>query len=188
MARLVAFNNVSVDGCFADSAGDMSWAHQGSADPEFAEFTASNAKGDRRLLFGRVTWQMMASYWPTPMAAQQNPVVAGRMNALTKFVASRTLTGTTWQNTTLLTGDLVKAVRRLKDDGGTDIAILGSGTLVSQLAQAGLIDEFQLVVNPIVVGQGRSMFAGVLAKIPLHLEGSRAFRNGKVVLRYSPAR
>lgn len=185
-SKLIVFNNVSIDGCFADSAGDMSWAHQGSADPEFAEYTAGNARGDGRLLFGRITYQMMAGYWPSPMAAKNDPVVAERMNALTKYVASRTLTEAAWRNTTLLAGDLVAAVRRLKADGGADIAILGSGTLVSQLAEAGLIDEFQLVVNPVIVGRGRSMFEGVMAKIPLRLEGTRAFKNGKVVLSYAP--
>ena len=86
MPRLNMFNNVSLDGYFTDSNNDMSWAHAGADDPEVRDFTAGNAKGAGALVFGRVTYQMMAGFWPTPMAAQMMPEVAAGMNRAQKYV------------------------------------------------------------------------------------------------------
>ena len=186
MRKLIAFEHVSVDGYFVDANGDMSWAHK--QDPEWDEFSASNAKGDGMLLFGRVTYDMMASFWPTPAAMQMMPTVAEGMNRMPKAVASRTMDKAAWQNTTVLKGDLATEVRKLKESPGPDIAILGSGSIVSQLAQAGLIDELQVVVNPVVLGKGRTLFEGVKDKIGLTRTEARTFGNGNVVLKYEPAR
>lgn len=182
MRRLIAFEQVSLDGFFVDANGDMSWAHR--QDPEWDEFTASNASGDGALLFGRVTYEMMASFWTTPAAMESMPVVAEAMNKMPKVVFSRTLDKASWKNTTLVKRDLAAEVRRMKNESGPGIAILGSGSIVSQLAQAGLIDEFQIVVNPIVLGKGRTLFEGAKEKIGLKLIKSRAFGNGNVVLWY----
>ena len=184
MRRLIAFEQVSLDGFFVDAIGDMSWAHK--RDPEWNEFAGSNASGDGALLFGRVTYELMASFWPTPAAMQSLPVVAEGMNNLPKVVFSRTLEKASWTNTTLVKGDLVAEVRRMKKEPGPGMAILGSGSIVSQLAQAGLIDEFQMAMNPIVLGRGRTLFEGVKDKIGLRLTKSRAFGNGNVVLSYEP--
>jgi dihydrofolate reductase len=182
--RVIAFEQVSLDGFFVDAKGDMSWAHK--RDPEWTEFAGSNASGDAALLFGRVTYEMMASFWPTPQAMQSMPAVAEGMNRLPKLVFSRTLRDVSWQNTTLVKDDPAAYVRRLKREPGPGIAILGSGSIVSQLARAGLIDEFQVVVNPIVLGKGRTLFEGVDETIALKLTKSRAFGNGNVVLYYEP--
>ena len=88
---------------------------------------------------------------------------------------------------TLVKTDLVEAVRGLKQAAGSDLVILGSGTIVSQLAQAGLVDVFQVVLNPLVLGQGRTMFEGVDHRLPLKLTDTRRFTNGNVVLTYEPA-
>ena len=146
----------------------------------------SNASGDGTLLFGRVTYEMMASFWPTPLAMERMPAVAEGMNRMSKIVFSRTLQGVSWANTTLVKSDPAAHVRKLKQEPGPDLAILGSGSLVSLLAQAGLIDEFQIVVNPIVLGKGRTLFEGAQEKIALKLIQSRAFGNGNVVLYYQP--
>lgn len=187
MQKLISFTQVSLDGFFADNQGDMSWAHKRPDDAEWNEFVAGNASGGGTLLFGRVTYEMMASFWPTPMAAQQMPVVAEQMNKLPKVVFSRTLSTATWSNTRLFQSNLVEEVRKLKQEVGTGIAILGSGSLVSQLAAAGLIDEFQVVVNPIALGQGKSLFAGIPQPLQLKLNSSRVFSNGNIVLSYLPA-
>jgi len=184
MPRVIAFEQVSLDGYFVDSKGDMSWAH--NQDPEWNEFISSNASAEGTLLFGRVTYEMMASFWPTPEAMERLPVVAEGMNKLPKLVFSRTLRKASWTNTTLVKGDLVTQVRKLKKAAGPDMAILGSGNIVSQLAQAGLIDEFQIVVNPIVLGSGKTLFEGAKEKIALELIKTRAFTNGNVVLYYEP--
>lgn len=186
MARLVAFNNVSLDGLFADPDGGLAWAHQAPTDPEFDAFVADNAKGGGALLLGRRTYEMMAAFWPTQAAARMNPAVAERMNGMRKYVPSRTLAQAGWSNTALLHGDLAAEVRALKARSDADLAILGSGSLVSQLAQAALIDEVQLVLNPVVLGRGRAMFREVLGPLAFRLVGVRSFAGGKVFLRYAP--
>jgi dihydrofolate reductase len=185
MRSLIVFNHVSLDGYFVDKKGDMRWAHK--QDPEWNEFVAGNARGGGVLLFGRVTYEMMASYWPTPMAAQNSPAVAEHMNNLQKVVFSRTLDKASWNNTKLVKGDLAMEVRKMKRESGQGLVIIGSGTIVSQLAQEGLIDEFQIVVCPIVIGSGRSLFEGVTEKLNLKLTKSRTFGNGNVHTCYEPA-
>ena len=138
------------------------------------------------MLFGRITYELMASYWPTPMAAQRDPVVAEGINRCPKVVFSRTLEKATWNNTKLVKGDLIVEVRKMKQEPGKDMAILGSGSLVSQLARAGLIDEYQVMVNPVILGQGRTMF-DVKNRLCLKLSKTRTFGNGNVLLCYEPA-
>jgi dihydrofolate reductase len=184
LRRLVVFNQVTLDGYIADAHGDMSWAHK--SDPEWNAFAAENARGGGVLLLGRITYDLMASYWPTPAALENMRAVAEGMNRMQKVVFSRTMKKASWQNTTLVKGDIAAAVRKMKDERGPGMAILGSGTIVSQLTQAGLIDEYQVVVNPIVLGQGKTMFEGIKDKVPLKLTKTRAFSNGNVVLCYEP--
>ena len=185
MRKLTVFNHVSLDGYFQDAKSDMSWAH--SADPEWNAFVEANAKGGGVLVFGRVTYELMTRYWPTEMAKQNDPIVAERMNAMPKVVFSRKLTEATWNNTRLIADDPVAAVRRLKQEDGDDMAMFGSGTIIAQLAPAGLIDTYQIVVNPLILGSGRTMFEGVAEPVRLEQTGMRAFKNGNVVLWYAPA-
>jgi dihydrofolate reductase len=186
MQQLTVFENVSVDGYYVDRQGQMSWAKEDN-DPEFNAFVADNARGGGTLIFGRVTYDMMAGFWPTPQARQMLPVVAERMNSARKFVFSRTLSQADWHNTTLVKGDLVAEVRRLKNEPGEGLVILGSGSLVAQLAAHAVIDEYQLVLNPTALGAGRTLFDGLTERLDLKLASSRIFRNGKVFLTYRPA-
>ncbi len=185
MPTLTVFNQISLDGYFTDRNGDMSWAHKD--DPEWNAFASGNAKGGGALLFGRITYQMMASFWPTPAALEQMPTVAERMNNLPKVVFSRTLDRTSWNNTKLVKGDLAAEVRKMKNAPGEDMVILGSGTIVSQLAQEGLIDTYQLVIIPVVLGDGRTLFEGVGNNLNLKRTDTRTFGNGNVVVTYEPA-
>ncbi|MGO4711782.1 dihydrofolate reductase family protein [Bradyrhizobium sp. 2TAF24] len=185
MRKLTVFNNVTLDGYFTSTEGDMSWAHR--RDPEFNAFVQDNAKGGGVLVFGRVTYQMMAGYWPTQLAREQNPVVAERINAQQKVVFSRTLSQVSWQNTALLKGDLATEISTLKRQAGPDLVVLGSGRLVAQLAAARLVDEYQLVMVPVVLGAGRTLFEGLPERLGLQLLSSRTFGNGNVFLRYAPA-
>lgn len=188
MRRLVIFNNVTLDGYFTSADGDFSWAHGGDPDPEFDAFVAGNAAGGGELLFGRITYQMMAGYWPSPQALQNDPVVAERMNALPKVVFSRTLESASWNNAQLVKGEPVAAVAAMKEAPGDDLVVLGSGTIVAQLATAGLVDEFQLVVHPVILGAGRTLFEGISERLCLNLASSRSFPGGKVLLAYEPRR
>src|SRR3972149_10430298 len=105
MRRLIVFNHVSLDGYFTDANGDMRFAHSDKPDAEWDAFVAGNASGGGILLFGRITYELMASYWPTPAAAENMPVVAERMNNLPKVVFSRTLDQVSWNNTKLVKDD-----------------------------------------------------------------------------------
>lgn len=181
MRKLSVFNQVSLDGYFVDAHDDMSWAHRD--DPQWTRFTQQNAGGEAELIFGRVTYEQMASFWPTAAARAMNAPVAARMNAMKKVVFSKTLDKASWANTKLIKSDLLSAVRRLKRAKGPDLLIMGSGSLVAQLTEAGLIDSYQVVVNPLVLGGGRTMFEGV-SRRALTLTKSKAFKNGNVVLWY----
>ena len=186
MRKLTVYDQITLDGRFTDADGDMSWAHK--SDPEWNDYVNANAAGGGVLVFGRRTYEMMASYWPTPMAKKNAPLVAERMNALPKVVFSRTLTAATWSNTTLAKRELTEEVRALKSQEGPPLVVMGSGTLVTQLSDARLVDEYTLIVNPIVLGKGRSPFDGLAQRLPLKLATTRAFENGNVALTYAAVR
>ena len=186
MPKLISFTSISLDGYFTDPNGDMSWAH--SRDPEWNAFVAGNASGNGRLVFGRVTYDMMVAFWPTPAATQTMPEVAAGMNSMPKIVFSKSLVKADWQNSQVLKGSPVDNMRALKRDPGPDMAILGSGSIVAQLAEAELIDEIQIVVVPLILGRGRSLFHGVARHLPLTLTSSRRFQNGNVFNCYAPKR
>ena len=186
MRKLVVFNSVTLDGYFSGPGGDLSWAHKAADDAEWNAFVAENAGSGGLLLFGRITYELMASYWPTPAAMRSLPDVAKGMNSLPKVVFSRTLDKVSWNNTRLMKGNLAEEIRAMKKEPGEGIVILGSGSIVSQLAPEGVIDEYQVILNPVVLGKGRTMFDGIKAKLTLKLIKTRTFANGNVLLCYAP--
>jgi dihydrofolate reductase len=181
MRTLKVFESISVDGYFADAAGEMSFAHAVPPDPDFAAWVSANASSESALLFGRKTYEMMESFWTSAAAAEQLPVVAKGMHAAKKYVVSKTAEPT-WHNTQRLAGDLARAVTALKEQEGPPIVILGSGSVVAALGQAGLIDEYQFVVIPIALGAGRTLFS---KRAKLRLVEQRAFKNGNLVVSYA---
>jgi dihydrofolate reductase len=187
MRRFSVFNSVTLDGYFTDAKGNIDWAHEGEEDREFAAFTARKAQGGGALVMGRRTYEMMKAFWPTDEAKKTMPEVAEGMNRMEKIVFSRTLSKTDWQNTRFVNGDPVATLRKLKQEQGPDMAMMGSGSLVAPLAAAGLIDSYEVVVCPIVLGAGRTMFDGVGKPLRLKQKESRAFGNGKIYIRYEPA-
>jgi dihydrofolate reductase len=181
MRKIKVFESITVDGYFTGAGGDMDWAHAGREDAEFADWVGRNASSGGELLLGRITYQMMEAFWPTPLAAQQMPAVAKGMNAARKYLISRTIRPT-WNNTHLLEGDVVGAVREIKKSSGPDIVVLGSGSVAAQLGEAGLVDEYQFVVIPVVLGEGHTVFA---RGSKLKLINQRSFDCGNVVLTYA---
>jgi dihydrofolate reductase len=183
--KLSTFNFISLNG-FTEGPGkgDISWHRHGSQENDYA---ASRLALGATLLFGRITYQMMASYWPTLVALDSDPVVAKGMNEAKKVVFSTTLDEPGWQNVRLVKGDAVRAVTEMKQ-AGTNMTILGSGTLVTALAAARLIDEFALLVDPIALGGGTPLFDGMKETLALELLEARPFPSGAVLLRYGPKR
>ena len=139
-----------------------------------------------RLLFGRKTWEMMAAYWSTEQAKKNDPQVAGLMNALPKYLCSRTLKKAEWQNSHIVREPALKAIAAWKQEEGRDIAVLGSSELCKALLQAGLVDELRLIVAPVLLGQGHSLFEGLTAQHKLTLMGLQSYGSGNILIRYKP--
>ncbi|MEI6102992.1 MAG: dihydrofolate reductase family protein [Methanothrix sp.] len=188
MRKIVVFNNVTVDGYFAGPHGEIDW-FKVDRDDEYDEFSREQPKSGDLLIFGRTTYELMSSYWPTPDAIKNNPIMAEVMNNIPKIVFSKTLQsveeGPRWKNIKLLHEINLGEMIRLKEQEGKGIAILGSGTIVQQFANLGLIDECILQVNPVILGAGKNLFADV-QKMNLNLLEARTFKNGIVWLRYQP--
>jgi dihydrofolate reductase len=185
MRKIIVFNLMTLDGYFVGQGGDISWHN---VDEEFQELAKEASNSGNTILFGRVTYELMAGYWPTPEAIKNDPVVATGMNSATKIVFSRTLNKVDWNNTRLVKNDMLSEIRKLKQESGKDLTVLGSGSIVSQLAQERLIDEYQILLNPVVIGKGKTMFEGVKDRFSLKLTKTRVFGNGNVLLSYAPAR
>ncbi|HTF19869.1 MAG TPA: dihydrofolate reductase family protein, partial [Chryseolinea sp.] len=153
MRKITVFNFLTVNGFYKGDHEDISWHRHGGEEADFAG-DAANPAQPNALMFGRVTYQMMAGFWPTEAGQKMNPRVSDGMNRSEKFVFSRTLKSLDWQGAALVKGDIVKETIRLKDTAGADITILGSGSIVSQLATHGLIDSFTLMIDPVALGRG----------------------------------
>ncbi len=184
MRRVTVFNFVTLNGFFKGPNEDTSWHKHGE---EESEFSAESLKSGNTLLFGRVTYEKMASFWPTPMAIEQFPVVAEGMNKAEKIVFSRTLKKVEWSNTRVVKGNIVEEVKKMKQMPGKDMTLLGSGSILTQFAEQGLIDEYQIMVNPVALGDGTPIFKGIKHNLNLKLTTTRTFRNGIVLLCYQPA-
>jgi len=130
----------------------------------------------------------MAKYWPTPAAATDDPIVADKMNRLPKIVFSRTLSSVDWQNTRLVKGNMAEEISKLKQQPGKDLIIFGSANLAATFIQHGLLDEFRIMVNPVVLGNGKPLFKGIKIKLNLKLLKTKTFGSGNVLLYYQPAK
>jgi dihydrofolate reductase len=191
MRKISVFNFISLDGYYAGPGGDISWAKARQGDEQDQEENDFGRKGvgaGNILLFGRITYEMMAGYWPSPAAMKNSPEMAEGMNKAEKIVFSRTLKKTTWNNSRVAGGEMVEAIRKLRREPGKDMTVLGSGSIVTQLAQEGLIDEYQLMIHPVVLGKGSSIFGGISGHLNLDLTGTRSFPSGVVLLSYRPVK
>ncbi|GAO41885.1 dihydrofolate reductase family protein [Flavihumibacter petaseus] len=182
MGQLNSFQFITLNGFYQDADHTTSW--HGHGDPEETEFAGKNAGGGNVLLFGRITFDMMASFWPGEQARTMMPEVAAGMNQSEKIVFSTTLRQTNWENTRIVSGDLIPFVRNFKKESSKDMTLLGSGQLLRQLAGAGLVDSFQLMIDPVVLGRGTTLFGGMEGNVSLELESHRVFRSGRVLLNY----
>ena len=182
MGKIGTFTFVSLDGYYKGDNNDTSWNNHGEEENAFAAENA-NSNPSGILLFGRVTYQMMAGFWPTPMAMESIPVVAKAMNASRKIVFSKTLSAATWNNTQLIKGDLISEIQKLKDTPGADVTILGSGSIITQLAAHNLIDHYQIMLNPVAIGSGTPLFKDI-SRLNLKLTKTRTFKSGVVLLSY----
>ena len=158
MKKIIVFNMVTIDGYFAGVDGNINWHN---VDAEFNEFAAKQTADFGTLIFGRVTYDLMAGYWPLEKVVKNDPIVAGIMNSTDKIVFSRKLDKADWNNTRLMKSINPDEINKLKESAKKDIAIFGSGQIVQEFTKLGLVDEYRLMINPVVLGAGKTLFAGV---------------------------
>jgi dihydrofolate reductase len=179
MRKIILFQNVSLDGYFEGPGHDISWANR-----DFEPFSMGAGSPVDAMLFGHRTYEMMKSYWPTPQAQQEAPAIARSMNEQLKIVASHQPFDPGWNNVQVISGDVVNEVRKLKEGPGEAMIMFGSNQLCVSLMQAGLIDEFQILVNPVALGKGTPLFAGLPEMVKLRLVRTHTFKAGTVMLVY----
>jgi len=184
MRKVFLFMMVTLDGFFEGPNHEIDWHN---VDEEFNEFAIHQLNEEvDTLLFGRVTYEGMASYWPTQFAKENDPIVADKMNTVPKIVFSKTLEKAEWDNSRLVKEHIAEEVSKLKQQPGKDLAIFGSSDLAVSFIQMGLIDELRIMVNPVVLGSGKPLFNGIHEKLNLKLLKTRTFRSGNVLLYYQP--
>ena len=182
MRKIVVSEFISLDGVVE---APETW-HFPFIDDEAQALTNSRIAANTSLLFGRVTYDIFAGYWPNVPVTDAPDDIAKNLNSKPKFVVSNTLKKADWQNTTIISGDVAAGVAKAKQDGDGIMGVTGSITLIQTLLAAGLVDELQLMVHPIVLGHGMRLFKDGLDKIPLKLVDSKAFKLGVVALTYQP--
>lgn len=181
MRKLIVFNLLTLDGFFEGPNKEIDWHN---VNDEFNEFAISQLNSTDLLLFGRVTYQLMESWWPTEQGIADDPVIANRMNNIQKIVVSRTLGKAEWNNTILIKEEVVEKIMKFKQMPGEDIFIFGSGELSSYLLSNGLIDEYRLMINPVALGKGNTFFKGLNEKLNMKLLRTKTFESGNVLLYY----
>jgi dihydrofolate reductase len=184
MRTLASFIMTTLDGFYEGPNGEFDWP---VVDDEFNTFSIDQLDQAGALVFGRVTYEGMALYWTSDGAANDSPEVAHRMNMMPKFVVSTSLDTASWKGTTLIAGNLVDAMSDLKAQPGGELLVLGSPGLTASLGQAGVLDELRIMVAPVALGHGRSLFRSMSGRMRLHLLGVRQFASGNVLLTYRPS-
>ncbi len=172
----------SLDGYFEGPNHELDWHN---VDSEFNDFAITQLDTIETLIFGRKTYDVMASYWPTPHALKDDPIVAEKMNSIPKIVFSRTTDKAEWNNSRLLNMIIPEDIQAMKQKAKKDIAIFGSSNLCVSFMEKGLLDEIRIMVNPTVLGKGNILFNGIKEKLNLKLTTTQIFKNGNALLTYS---
>ena len=181
-ARKVAlFMVVTLDGFFDGPNHELLWHH---VDADFEDFAAKQLNAADVLLFGRKTYQLMADFWPSDTGKKNSTEIAALMNGMPKIVFSKTLSAPGWQNVRLIKDHAAEEVRKLTAQPGKDLLVLGSNNFSVSLFEMGLVDEVRLMLNPVVLGRGHSIFSGLSQKSELRLAATREFRSGNILLTY----
>jgi dihydrofolate reductase len=184
MRTVASFIFTSLDGFYEGPNGELDWSN---VDAEFNDFAIRQLDSADTLGFGRATYEHMATYWPTEQAKANDPAITSRMNDKEKLVFSTTLTDATWSGTTVVCGEATEHLPAIKAAVGKELLVIGSAHLTAKLAPAGVLDELRVMIFPIVLGQGRALFAELTDSLPLTLRGVREFDSGNVLLTYRPS-
>jgi dihydrofolate reductase len=181
MKKIIAFEWLSLDGFFGGPNEETDWFVW---DEEVGiEAKKVQSKADT-LLFGRKTYDIMAGYWPTPASASEDPAITDFLNETNKIVFSKTLETVDWKNTRMVNEITPEEIKKIKQQARKNILIYGSGSVVSQLMKLGLIDEYQIMVNPVVLGKGKPLFQNIEEKLKLKTIKTKKFKCGNVMITY----
>jgi len=183
MRKIFLFMMVSLDGYFEAPGHDLSWHN--AANEVFVQFAHEQNNHLDTILFGHRTYDLMASYWPGA-EGEDDKETADWMSNARKVVVSHSPFTPTWQHTEVISDNVAERIAKLKQEPGTDIALLGSNMLCVSLMEAGLVDEFRLMVNPIAIGNGTPLFAGISRPFKMKRLDSRTFNSGNVLNTYGP--
>jgi dihydrofolate reductase len=188
MGKIVISENVSLDGVVQDPAGDEGFRHGGwvgriTDRPEVGKLALDEALGAGAFLLGRRSYEWFAAKWPS-----RSGELADRLNSLPKYVVSSTLDDPDWNNSTVLKGDVVNQVGKLKQEIDGDIVVPGSVQLLRTLMEQDFVDELRLKIFPVVLGAGERLFAETSDKKPMRLVDSRTIDDGVAFLTYEPVR
>jgi dihydrofolate reductase len=181
---MASFIFISLDGFYEGPNGELDWPN---VDAEFNDFATRQLDEADTIGFGRATCEHMAAYWPTEQAMVNDPAITLRMNEKEKLVFSTTLTDANWLGTTVMRGEAIEHVPKIKAAPGKELLVIGSTHLTANLAQAGVLDELRIMIFPIVLGQGRSLFEDLKNRVPLSLLRLRQFDSGNLLLSYLPS-
>ncbi|WP_100013141.1 dihydrofolate reductase family protein [Lentibacillus sediminis] len=184
MRKVISQIMVSLDGFIEGSNQELDWH---VVNEEYFKYTEGLLSSVDTILFGRKTYQHMVDFWPTPIAAEKFPVIAEKMNQLSKVVFSKMLESVDWKDTRLINADISDAISELKQQDGMDMVILASSDLVFSLTEHKLIDEYHIIVNPVILGSGKPFFKELDQRIHLTLHKTKEFRSGNILLCYRPA-
>ena len=184
MSTLASFIVISLDGFYEGPNREFDWL---TPDEEFNDFAGRQLDEADTLGFGRATYEHMAAWWPTEQAQINDPAITSRINTKPKLVFSTTLKDAGWSNTTVVAGEAVEQIEAVKTAPVGDLLVLGSAHLTAQFAAAGVLDELRIMVCPIVLGSGRSLFEALKDRISLTLLRFRRFDSGGVLLTYRPS-
>ena len=183
MSKLVMWNLISLDGLFqGEKDWELDW-HHSVLDEEFERFAIEQLRSADRLMFGCVTYEGMAAYWPTATGE-----VARLMNELPKVVFSTTMAQPEWANTTVVKKNVTAEVQKLKRSGEGTTLVFGSANLSKTLMAEGLFDEYRILVTPVILGNGKPLFGRGLPRQKLKLLDVRPLKSGGAILRYEPVR
>jgi dihydrofolate reductase len=181
---LASFILISLDGFYEGPKGEFDWP---VVDEEFDDFAIRQLDEAETLGFGRATYEHMAAHWPTEQAQANDPAITSRMNSRPKLVFSTTLEHAGWTNTTIVGGEAVEQIETMKTAHDGELLMLGSAHLTACFAAAGVLDELRIMVCPIALGQGHSLFEDLKDRIALSLANVRRFDSGNVLLTYRPS-
>ena len=181
MRKIIVSEYVTLDGFFAGPKGEIDWFVW---DEETAQYARDLANSIDAILFGRVTYELMASFWPTPAADSEDPLITSYMNDTAKIVFSKTLEKADWKNTKVIKEIKPEEILKMKQKPGKNMVIYGSGGVVSTLTQLGLINDYLIFVNPVILGQGKPQFNDLKNWHKLKLINTKTFNNGVVLLHY----